>query len=43
LAYDEETHDMFIQIAEEQEWGIEELPLDMIVATALRLIRALAF
>jgi SOS-response transcriptional repressor LexA len=43
LAYDEGTHDMFIQIAEEQEWGIVELPTDMIVATALRLSRALAF
>ena len=43
LAYDEETHDQFNGIAEEQNWPIAPLPSDFIVATALRLSRALAF
>ena len=41
--YDEETHDQFYAIAEEQNWPIAPLPSNLIVATALRLIRPLAF
>ena len=43
LAYDEDTHDMFINIAEEENWAIGPLNTELIVGTALRLVRALAF
>ncbi len=43
LAYDEETHDTFTAIAEDQKWPFGPIPPDFIVATALRLSRALAF
>jgi SOS-response transcriptional repressor LexA len=42
-AYDEKTHDQLTIIAEEQNWPIAPMPPDFIVATALRLSRALAF
>jgi SOS-response transcriptional repressor LexA len=41
LAYDENSRDRFIAIAEEQNFPIAPLPPNFIVATALRLIRAL--
>ena len=43
LAYTEDNHDYFIKISEEQRWPIQALKPDFVVATALRLIRALAF
>ncbi len=43
LAYDEETHDYFMQVAEEQNWALKPIPPDLILATALRLVRQLAF
>ena len=43
LAYDEETHDWFTRIAEDQKWPIAPIKPDFIMATALRLTWALAF
>jgi SOS-response transcriptional repressor LexA len=43
LAYTEENHDYFIEISEDQRWPIGPLKPDLVMATALRLIRALAF
>lgn len=43
MAYDDSTHDRFIAIAQEQRWGIAAISPDLVVATALRLSRALAF
>jgi SOS-response transcriptional repressor LexA len=43
LAHDEDTDAYFLQIVEEQEMPIGPIPPDWVVATALRLIRALAF
>jgi SOS-response transcriptional repressor LexA len=43
LAYDDETHDQFIKTAVDQNWPITALPQALVVATALRLNRALAF
>ena len=43
LAYDDETHEWFTNAAEEQNWPVTPLPSNFIVATALRLTRALAF
>lgn len=43
LAYNEETHDQLTSVAEEQNWPNAPLPSNLIVATALRLIRPLAF
>ena len=43
LAYSEENHDYFIKISEEQRWPIGPLQPGFVMATALRLIRALAF
>jgi SOS-response transcriptional repressor LexA len=43
LAYDEDNHDYFIQVAEEQHWPFGPIPPSFVVATALRLVRALAF
>ncbi|MCJ7533464.1 MAG: hypothetical protein MUO64_20875 [Anaerolineales bacterium] len=43
IAYDDETHDTFTAIAKEQNWLVGPLPSNFIVATALRLSRALAF
>lgn len=43
LAYDDETHDYFIKIAEEQKWPLVAIPQGFILATALRLTRILAF
>jgi hypothetical protein len=40
---DEDTHDWFARIAEEQKWPIAPMKSDFILATALRLTRALAF
>jgi len=42
LAYDEETHDWFTKVAEDQTWPICSLKPEFILATALRLIRTLA-
>lgn len=35
LAYNEESHELFIEIAEEQDWSIVAIPPDFVVATAL--------
>lgn len=43
LAYDEETHDWFTQVAKEQDWPVAPIKPEFILATALRLTRALAF
>jgi SOS-response transcriptional repressor LexA len=43
LAYDEKTHDWFTRIAEEQNWPIAPIKPEFILATAIRLTRALAF
>ena len=43
LAYNDETQAWFMQIAEGQNWAIGSMAVDLIVATALRLSRALAF
>jgi SOS-response transcriptional repressor LexA len=43
LAYDETTHDQLIAVTEEQHWPIAPVPANLLVATALRLIRPLAF
>jgi SOS-response transcriptional repressor LexA len=43
LAYDEQTHEYFIKIAEEQKWSLAAIPQEFIAATALRLTRILAF
>jgi len=43
LAHSEANHDYFIQVTEEQNWPIGPLDPGLVMATALRLIRALAF
>jgi len=43
LAHDEATESIFLAIANEQNWRISAIPQELIVATALRLTRALAF
>lgn len=43
LAYDEETHDWFMKVAKEQNWPIGPIKAEFILATGLRLSRALAF
>jgi hypothetical protein len=43
LAYDEDNHEYFIKVAAEQHWPIGPMPSGFVVATALRLVRALAF
>jgi len=43
LAYDQENYDYFIRVAEEERWPIKPFSPDFVVATALRLVRALAF
>jgi len=43
VAYNDETQALFTQITEEQNWVIGPLAVDLIVATALRLSRTLAF
>lgn len=43
LAYAEDSHEYFIRIAEQEHWSIEAISSDLIVATALRMIRILAF
>lgn len=43
LAYDESTNDYFLQVTEEQKWPLIPIKPDWILATALRLVRALAY
>lgn len=43
LAYSEETSDYFLTVACEQNWEIRPISPDLILATALRLVRQLAF
>jgi SOS-response transcriptional repressor LexA len=43
LAYDDNTHDWFTKLAEEQKWSIGPIKAAFIIATALRLTRNLAF
>ena len=43
LAYDEDTHEYFMQVAYEQSWALKPISPDLVLATALRLVRQLAF
>ena len=43
IAYDESTADFFLDVSEEQMWPVEPLDPELVMATALRLIRALSF
>lgn len=43
LAYSKDNNDYFIKVSKEQKWPIGPLKPGFVVATALRLIRALAF
>jgi SOS-response transcriptional repressor LexA len=43
LAYDEQNHEYFAKIADEQHWPYAAIPQEFIAATALRLTRILAF
>ena len=43
LVYEEKNHDTFMAIADEQRWEIKPVKPELIVATALRLTRILAF
>ncbi len=43
LAYDEQNHEYFANIADEQHWPYAAIPQEFIAATALRLTRILAF
>lgn len=43
LAYDEETEDYFLELAQEEEVPAGPIPPELVVATVLRLSRALAF
>jgi hypothetical protein len=43
LAYNEDSYDYFMGIADEERFQLKPIPREFIVATALRLIRALAF
>ena len=43
LAYSEDNQEYFLQVAEEQRWPIKPLQPGFVAATALRLVRALAF
>ena len=43
LAYDKDNHDYFIKVADSEHWPIKALSPDLVVATGVRLVRALAF
>jgi len=43
VAYNEDSHDYFTKLAIEQKFPMEAISSDLVVATALRLIRSLAF
>jgi SOS-response transcriptional repressor LexA len=43
LAYDDENRDYFLKVAEEQRWPSVPIPPGFVAATALRLVRALAY
>jgi hypothetical protein len=43
LALDDDNPEYFIKVVEEQDWPIKAMKPEFIVATALRLVRALAF
>ena len=43
LALDELNYDYFLKVAEEEHWPLKPISPDLMLATALRLIRALAF
>lgn len=43
LAYNDDSHDYFMNIADQERFQLKPLPRDFIAATGLRLIRALAF
>jgi SOS-response transcriptional repressor LexA len=43
ISYDEQNHDYLMGIAKEEKWGLKAISPDLVVATALRLVRTLAF
>lgn len=43
LALNESSHEWFLQVAEQQNWPIKSISPELILATALRLVRALAY
>ena len=43
LAFNDETHDRFVEILEKANWDIETILTDFIAGTALRLTRILAY
>lgn len=43
IAYDESTQGFFLDVSEEQRWPVGPLDPKLVLATALRLVRALAF
>ena len=43
LAHTDESHEYYLQVAEEERWPIKPLSPDLVLATALRLTRVLAF
>ena len=43
LAYDKQTNDYFMDVAKKQKFFISAIPMELIVATALRLSRQYSF
>jgi repressor LexA len=43
ISYDEQNHDYLMRIAEDEKWGLKAISPDLVLATALRLVRTLAF
>jgi hypothetical protein len=43
ISYDEHNHDYLMGITKEEKWGLKAISPDLVVATALRLVRTLAF
>jgi repressor LexA len=43
ISHDEENNDYLMGIAEEEKWGLKAISPDLVLATALRLVRSLAF
>jgi SOS-response transcriptional repressor LexA len=43
ISYDEQNHDYLMRIADEEKWGLKAISPDLVLATALRLVRTLAF
>ena len=43
ISFDEQNRDYLMKIAEEEKWGLKAISPDLVLATALRLVRTLAF